>query len=132
MDTHSHSDKRGQINFYANQFRTHAFSFIICKDTARLIYLDRSGAVVTKSFSYVPVKERWLEIFFWRYAHSSPAVHGVDESVTVPTDADAAYVQKARVALELDDKPVFKFSIYCTNSVNSAVTCNGTIEIAEM
>ena len=48
--------------------------------------------------------------FFWRYTHPSPAVRGVDESATVPTDADASYVQKGRVAD--DDKPVFKFAIY--------------------
>lgn len=76
-----------------------------------MIHWDRSGAAVTHSFSYVD--EPWLANFFWRYTHSSPAVHGVDESVTVPTDADAIHVQKARIALGLDDDmPMFKFTIY--------------------
>ncbi|KAF8798329.1 hypothetical protein BYT27DRAFT_7151134 [Phlegmacium glaucopus] len=118
-DTLRSADTRGQITFYAtkqlaSQFRTHAFSVIICKDTARLIHWDRSGAVVTQAFSYV--EEAWLASFFWRYTHSSRAVHGVDESVTAPTDADAAYVQRARAALELDDdKPLFKFAVYSDN-----------------
>ena len=33
--------------------------------------------------------------------------------VTAPTDADTAYVRKARVALELgDDVPLFNFATY--------------------
>lgn len=61
------ADTKGQITSYvtkqfASQFRTYAFSIIICKDMARLIYWDRSGAVVTKSLSYV--KDRWLDFFF--------------------------------------------------------------------
>jgi hypothetical protein len=115
-DSRRSADTRGQITSYttkqlASQFRTHAFSVIICNDRARLIYWDRSGAVVTQSFSYG--EEPWLASFFWRYAHSSQAVRGVDESVTEPTDADAADVRRARVALELDDDmPLFKFAIY--------------------
>ena len=76
-----------------------------------MIHWDRSGTVVTRSFSYV--EEPWLAKFFWRYTHSSPAVRGVDESVTAPTDADAIQVQKARAALGLDhDTPICKFTIY--------------------
>ncbi|KAF8816919.1 hypothetical protein BYT27DRAFT_7247809 [Phlegmacium glaucopus] len=107
------ADTRGQSTTkqLASQFRTHAFSVIICKDMARLIHWDRSGAVVTQAFSYV--EERWLAFFFWRYTYSSRAVHGVDESVAAPTDADAAYIQRARATLELDDdKPLFKFAVY--------------------
>jgi Fungal protein kinase len=115
-DTCRSADTRGQITCYttkqlASQFRTHAFSVVICKDTARLIHWDRSGAVVTQSFSYV--EEAWLANFFWRYTHSSQAVRGIDESVTALTDANAPYVQRARVALELDDgMPLFRFAIY--------------------
>jgi len=115
-DSRQSADTKGQITSYttkqlASQFRTHAFSVIICKDTARLMYWDRSGAVVTQSFSYV--EEKWLATFFWRYTHSSRAVCGVDESVTAPTHADTAYIRKARVALELDDDTsFFKFAIY--------------------
>jgi len=115
-NTLASADTMGQITCYvtqqlASQFRTHAFSVLICKDRARLIHWDRSGTVVTRSFSYV--EEPWLAKFFWRYTHSSPAVHGVDESVTAPTDTDAINVQKARAALGLDDDtPMFKFTIY--------------------
>ncbi|KAF8222204.1 hypothetical protein L208DRAFT_1371169 [Tricholoma matsutake] len=116
-DTVQSADTRGQITTYAtkqlaSQFRTHAFSVVICKDMARLIYWDRSGAVVTESFSYV--EQPWLANFCWRYTHSSRQVRGIDESVTMPTDVDAAQAHRARVALELDDdKPLFKFAIYC-------------------
>ena len=83
---------------------------------AMLIYWDRSGAVITESFSYV--EEKWLANFFWQYTHSSPAVRGVDESVTTPTDADATYVRKARVALELDDNtPLFKLRYMTTKGI---------------
>jgi hypothetical protein len=78
---------------------------------ARLIHWDRSGAVVSQSFSYV--EQPWLASFFWKYAHSSRATRGVDESVITPTDADEAHVRRARAALQLDDdKPLFKFVIY--------------------
>ena len=115
-NTLASADTMGQITCYvtqqlSNQFRTHAFSVLICKDRARLIYWDRSGAVVTRSFSYV--NEQWLATFFWRYTHSSAAVRGIDESVTVPTDADAIHVQKAKAALLLhDETPIHKFMIY--------------------
>ena len=67
-DSLQSADTKGQITSYttkqlASQFHTHAFSVIICKDKARLIYWDRSGAVITKSFSYV--EEKWLANFFW-------------------------------------------------------------------
>src|SRR5262249_49030847 len=71
---------------------------------------DRSGAVVTESFSYV--EESWLVTFFWRYTHSPPSLRGIDESVTLPVDADAADVERARVSLELEEYvPVFKFAV---------------------
>jgi hypothetical protein len=115
-NTRASTDTMGQITCYAtqqlaSQFRTHAFSVLICKDRARLIYWDRSGAVVTHSFSYV--EEPWLATFLWRYTHSSPAVRGLDQSVTVPSDADATYVEKARAALGIDNEtPLCKFTIY--------------------
>ena len=115
-DTLANFDTTGQITCYATQqlarqFRTHTFSVFICQDRARLIHWDRSGAVVTGAFSYVD--QPWLANFFWRYTHSSPAVRGVDESVTASTDTDRDDVQKARVALELkDEMPLFKFEIH--------------------
>ena len=115
-DSKASADTMGQITCYATQqlakqFRTHAFSVLVCKDTARLIRWDRSGAVVTSSFSYV--KEPWLAQFFWRYAKSSPATRGVDESVVAPTEADATHVKEAREALGLgEEAPLLKFAIY--------------------
>jgi hypothetical protein len=115
-NTRTSADTMGQITCYstqqlASQFRTHAFSVLICRDRARLIHWDRSGAVVTRSFSYV--EEPWLSTFFWRYTHSSPAARGLDQSVTMPSDADATHVQKARAALGLDEEtPLYKFTIY--------------------
>ena len=115
-NTLSSNDTMSQITCYvtqqlSSQYRTHTFSVLICKDRARLIYWDRSGAVVTSSFSYV--QEPWLAQFFWRYTHLSPEVRGIDTSVTAPADVDATHVQKARAALGLDDEtPLRKFTIY--------------------
>ena len=40
-------------------------------------------------------------------------MRGIDESVTVPTNADVIHVQKAKAALLLDDEtPIHKFTIY--------------------
>lgn len=56
-DTHASSDSLGQITSYVSaqaaiQFRTHIFSVVICHSLARLLRWDRSGAVVSRSFSY--------------------------------------------------------------------------------
>jgi hypothetical protein len=62
------------------------------------------------------------DFFLWRYTHSLRAARGLDESVTTPTDADATYAQRARVALELDDDtPLFKFAIHSEDSEDDKV-----------
>jgi hypothetical protein len=95
----------------SSQYCTHTFSVLICKDRVRLIHLDCLGAIVTSSFSYV--QEPWLAQFFRQYTHLSPEVRGIDTSVTTPANVNATHVQKARVALRLDDEtPLYKFTIY--------------------
>ncbi|KAG1767305.1 hypothetical protein EV702DRAFT_1050408 [Suillus placidus] len=94
-------DTLGQITSYAvaqlgAQYRTHAFSVLIVRNRARIIRWDREGAIVTNTFDYY--HEPHLADFFHRFARASPALHGVDTSVTPASDEDAAL---ARTALKL-------------------------------
>ncbi|KAG1905190.1 uncharacterized protein F5891DRAFT_943966 [Suillus fuscotomentosus] len=86
-------DTLGQITSYAvaqlgTQYRTHAFSVLIIHNRARIIRWDREGAIVTNTFNYY--HESHLAYFFYRFARASPALHGIDTSVTPASNEDAA------------------------------------------
>ncbi|KAF9474210.1 hypothetical protein BDN70DRAFT_775169, partial [Pholiota conissans] len=62
-------DTLGQLSPYTVtqfdlQFRVHAFSILVIKNYARIIYWDRAGSVVTEM---LPLTERYLAEFMWRY-----------------------------------------------------------------
>lgn len=105
-------DTLGQITSYAaaqlgSQFRTHAYSILIVKKSARLLRWDRTGTIVTESIQYN--ESPHLAEFFRRYSQASPAMRGLDQSVTEPTPAEAA---AARKSLGLDDTaPLVKLEI---------------------
>jgi hypothetical protein len=74
----------GQVAAYATshmsaQYRTHVFSILICKDIARLIRWDRSGAIVTEPIYYN--MEPHLFDFFIHFDLSPPDVRGQDTTV---------------------------------------------------
>lgn len=95
-------DTLGQITSYAvaqlgAQFRTHAYSVFIVKDTARILQWDRS--------SNTPL----LAEFFRRYSVAQPEMRGKDSSASAPTPAEELM---ARKSLELDmTVPLVKLSI---------------------
>jgi hypothetical protein len=111
-DTKSGIDTLGQITAYAaaqlgSQFRTHIYSVLIIKNTARIIRWDRSGAIVTEVIKYN--ESPLLTEFFSRYSKASPAMRGKDQSVSYPTPTEAV---AARQALDIDDtEPLVKLSI---------------------
>lgn len=111
-NTNAGDDTLGQITAYAaaqlgSQFRTHAYSVLIVKDTARLFRWDRSGTIVTEAFKYN--KSPYLVEFFRRYSKASPEMRGNDQSVSDPTPMEAT---KAREVLDLDDNaPLVKLAI---------------------
>ena len=72
----------------AHQHRTHLFAVYIFKDQARIVYADRSGAVVSEPFPYGTREHPTLHIFFWKLARMSDKERGFDESATLATDAD--------------------------------------------
>ncbi|KAG1802899.1 uncharacterized protein HD556DRAFT_1304139 [Suillus plorans] len=95
-------DTLGQITSYAAaqlgaQYRTHIFSVLIIRNHARIIRWDREGAIVMATFDYN--SEPHLADFFHRFGRASPALRGVDTSVTPASDEEAAL---ARTALKLD------------------------------
>ncbi|KAG2746053.1 hypothetical protein P692DRAFT_20678448, partial [Suillus brevipes Sb2] len=94
-------DTLGQITSYAAaqlsaQYRTHAFSVLVIRNRARIIRWDREGAIVTDIFDYN--QESYLADFFYCLARASPALRGIDTSVTPASAEDAAL---ARTALSL-------------------------------
>src|ERR1700678_3861988 len=85
-------DTLGQITSYAvaqlgAQFRTHAYSVFIVKDTARILQWDRSSNTTL------------LAEFFRRYSVAQPEMRGKDSSASAPTPAEELM---ARKFLELD------------------------------
>jgi len=81
----------GQITAYATshmsaQYRTHVFFVLICKDHARLIRWDRSGAIVTEPILYNETPQ--LFDFFIHFDHSPPDVRGQDTTVRLANSED--------------------------------------------
>ncbi|RDB30048.1 hypothetical protein Hypma_013882 [Hypsizygus marmoreus] len=107
---------RGQITSYATaqlalQFRTHAFSVLLCGSNARFLRWDRTGAVVSSCFDYTE-KDLLLE-FFWRYGRMGEEQRGKDMSVSIPSPKEA---EEARKGLKLDSPedstiPLLKFAV---------------------
>jgi hypothetical protein len=122
-DTNAAYDTLGQITSYAAahlgaQFRTHIFSVLIVRDTARLLRWDRSGAIVTNAIEYN--KCDILTDFLFRYSKAPPAMRGKDESVSDPSFTEKA---AAREALDLDETvPLVKLSIPDADNVRFFVT----------
>ena len=111
-ETKAADDTLGQITSYVaaqlgSQFRTHVYSVLIMKKTARILRWDRTGTIVTEAIDYN--QSPHLVEFFHRYSRASSAMRGVDQSVSNPTPAEAA---AARKSLELDDTiPLAKLEI---------------------
>jgi Fungal protein kinase len=84
---------RGQIIAYAlaqlgTQFRTFAFSVLVCGSFARLLRWDRAGAVVSSAFNYTQNPE-YLADFFWRYNSFGSDKRGYDMTVSYPTHEES-------------------------------------------
>jgi Fungal protein kinase len=104
----------GKITAYATshmsaQYRTHAFSILICSDYARLIRWDRSGAIVTDPILYNEAPE--LFDFFIRFNHSPPEVRGLDTTVRLAKSKDTRDAVKAVKELEKSQVPLVVVSI---------------------
>ena len=94
--TQSKTDTLGQIGAYAavqlgSQFRTHCFSVFIMYDFAHIIQWDREGAIVTKPIYYDT--DPALVEFFSRFVQAPPALHGIDTTVSLTPDKEAALVR---------------------------------------
>jgi hypothetical protein len=80
----------GQITAYAtqilsSQYRTHAFTVLICKDLARLIRWDRAGAIVTEPIYFN--NDSYLHDFLTRYNDAPPHIRGHDSTVTTISES---------------------------------------------
>lgn len=111
-DTKKAKDTLGQVTAYAtaqlgSQFRTHAFSVLVVRDTARIIRWDREGAVVTEPIKYN--SDASLAEFFARYSQAPPELRGVDATV-VPTSEEEAVPARERLNLPAD-APMFKTEV---------------------
>ena len=105
-------DTLGQITSYAAvqfgaQFRTHLYSILICRDTARILRWDRSGTIVTEAIKFN--ESPFLAEFFRRYSQAPPAMRGVDTSVIEPTASESSDARKA-LGWECHI-PLFKLSV---------------------
>lgn len=115
--TDNSMDTLGQITSYAAaqlgaQYRTHVFSALIVRDCARIIRWDREGAIVTSVIKYNT--EPYLADFFHRFARASPALRGIDTSIS-PTSLQEAALARSWLSLP-DTKRMFKLSIPVVDS----------------
>lgn len=128
---------RGQLSIYATyafayQHCTHLFQLLICGRTARFLFWDHSGAIVSDSFDYVD-EPIMLAEFLWRYNHMTPADRGWDATVQLANaEEQKDFVDAVKILLKnmkdpkhpqydlphaartLDDhhpSPIFKISV---------------------
>jgi len=85
-DSEAAQSLRGQLASYAaalsgSQFRIHVFSILICGKNARLMYWDRSGAIVTRAFDYTRLD--YLGLFLHHYG-LAVNLRGYDSTITIP------------------------------------------------
>ncbi|KAG2088560.1 uncharacterized protein F5147DRAFT_658678 [Suillus discolor] len=100
-ETDKAMDTLGQITSYAAaqlgaQYRTHAFMVLIIFDQAYILRWDREGTTVSSAIHYN--EEPHLADFFHRYGQASPALRGVDTSVT-PASAEEARLARLQLGL---------------------------------
>ena len=74
----------GQVTSYATahlaaQFRTHIFSILLFRKSARLMWWDRAGVIVSER---IPLNESKLTQFFWRFSNATAEDRGHDSTVT--------------------------------------------------
>jgi hypothetical protein len=86
-DSNAVRDTLGQITSYAAvqfsaQFRTHIYSVLIVRNTARILQWDRSGTIMMEAFDYD--QSPYLVEFFWQYSAAPAAMCGKDETVSTP------------------------------------------------
>lgn len=122
-DSKAAADTLGQVTSYAvaqlgAQFRTHIYSVLIVRDTARILRWDRSGTIVTEPIKYN--KTRHLAEFFRRYSKASPAMRGKDKTASSPNREESF---TARTALGLERScPLVKLSVPTAEGTSYFIT----------
>lgn len=111
-DSDNAKDTLGQISAYAEaqlsaQYRTHAFSIYVLRDTARIIRWDREGAIVTAPINYND--DPSLVQFLSLYSHAPPQLRGTDTTVS-PATKDEATAARKKLGLP-PGTPMFKTSV---------------------
>ncbi len=85
-------ETRGQLAAYnavimGVQYRSHAFSTLVCGTFVRFMRWDRSSAIVTRRFDYTKEPEILFR-FYQRLAQLTDRQRGVDPTVTFPTEEE--------------------------------------------
>ncbi|KAI0703015.1 hypothetical protein BC835DRAFT_1410814 [Cytidiella melzeri] len=88
-----------QLAFYAqevfsHQHRLHLFQLLICGVTARFLFWDHSGVIVSDRFDYTE-QPSLLALYLWRYNHMSAAVRGLDSTARRATPNEAKVFKEA-------------------------------------
>ncbi|KAG2045423.1 hypothetical protein BDR06DRAFT_824813, partial [Suillus hirtellus] len=69
------------------QYCTHIFSVLIIHNRAHIIRWDREGAIVMTAFNYN--NKSHLANFFYHFGRASPALHGINTSITPASNQEA-------------------------------------------
>ncbi|KAH9912187.1 uncharacterized protein BXZ73DRAFT_82420 [Epithele typhae] len=70
------------------QHRTHLYAVYLCRDKARLLFVDRERCYISEQFVYGTREEWTLHRFFWRLARMDRQQLGFDPSVTLADGED--------------------------------------------
>ncbi|KAH9923695.1 uncharacterized protein BXZ73DRAFT_79394 [Epithele typhae] len=70
------------------QHRTHLYAVYVCRDKARLLFIDRERCHISEQFVYGTREDQTLHRFFWRLARMDRQQLGFDPSVILADGED--------------------------------------------
>ncbi len=87
-------------NVSAVQHRLFGYGFYVEWRWARLLYFDRTGALISEPFDWTNTSSA-LHDFVWKFAHMTPEQRGYD-----PTAQEASYAEMTKVLAEANAESV--------------------------
>ncbi|PIL30438.1 hypothetical protein GSI_07625 [Ganoderma sinense ZZ0214-1] len=91
-------------NVLTHQHRCFAYGFYVQGKYARLLYFDRTGALLSEAFDWSETTSL-LHDFVWKVAHMTPEQLGYDSTAQVVSESDLDLLRSKMVPDELETLP---------------------------
>ncbi|PIL24558.1 hypothetical protein GSI_12442 [Ganoderma sinense ZZ0214-1] len=91
-------------NLLTHQHRCFAYGFYVQGKYARLLYFDRTGALLSEAFDWSEPTSL-LHDFVWKVAHMTPEQLGYDPSAQVASESDLDLLRSKMACSELETLP---------------------------